>query len=284
MVSGFEYASPTSVEDAVSRLSTSDDAVVLAGGQALLNEMKGRRLPPGLLVDLGHVDGLARLGPSPDGGWHTGAMATLDAIAGSGPLAAGDSALTDCIGQFGDPQVRNRATIGGGLVNAHPGVDLPAVALAMGAVIHIAGPDGPGVAEAGARLGTGQIVTGVDWPAATAGSGSAYEKARNPASSYAICGAAVAVTVAADGTVEACRVAVSGAAAPAVRLPKVEAALLGQPATPDSFTRAAGRVVDEGVDFADDVAAPSAYRAHLAGVLVARALARATARARKASA
>ena len=287
MATGFEYASPTSVEDAVARLRTNQDARVLAGGQRLLNQMKAGRMSPGLLVDLGQVTGLTDISAASGGRWRTGAMATFDALAGSDQLGGGDSALADCIRQFGDAQVRNRATLGGALINDHAGVDLPAVALALGATIHTAGPGGPGATVADAFLSRGlepaQIVTAIDWPVASARSASAYEKAKNPASSYAICGAAVAVTLAADGTVEACRVAISGAAAPAVRLPKVEAALLGQTASPASFIRAAAHLADEGVDFVDDVAAPADYRAHLAEVLVARALTRATERARKAS-
>ena len=44
--------------------------------------------------------------------------------------------------QIGDPQVRNRGTLGGSLAHADPSADYPAVMLALDAGIQITGPGG----------------------------------------------------------------------------------------------------------------------------------------------
>jgi carbon-monoxide dehydrogenase medium subunit len=120
-------------------------------------------------------------------------------------------------------------------------------------------------------------------PVPASGAGSAYEKVRNPGSSYAICGVAASIVLTPEGIIDSARVVVAGATAAAVRIPKVEAALAGQPATQETLAAAAGHLPDEGLTFPSDLAAPADYRAHLAEVLIIRALARATDRARKVS-
>jgi carbon-monoxide dehydrogenase medium subunit len=291
MPAGFDYVAPGSLDEAVSRLTSSGDARILAGGQGLLTDVKSGRESPALLVDLRNVPDLTEIGRTTNGVFPCGAMVTLDRLAASQPVFGTDSALSDCLRVFGDPQVRNRATVGGSLANRHAGVDLPAVALALGATINTVGPDGRHsrhadaftVRPSGESLRSGEIATAVDWPVDAPGTGSAYQKVSNPGSGLALCGAAASVVVGTDGTVDSCRVALTGATERTVRLPKVEAALTGQAATADSSKAAAGRVNEEGLSFLGDLAAPADYRAHLAEILVGRALARASERARKVS-
>jgi carbon-monoxide dehydrogenase medium subunit len=283
----FDYAAPATVAEIVSQLSSTADAHVLAGGQGLVPALTTREANAALLVDLRNVPELA--GVSPHGtGVRFGAMVTLDDLATSESGAGSESALTDCLKSFGDPQVRNRATVGGALAHAHQGVDLPAVAVALGTWVTVFGADGERTVPAGelfgsAPLGPAEVITAVELPVAASGSGSAYEKARNPASCYAICGVAASVTVGSGGTVDAAAVVVAGSSAPAVRLAKVEAALAGQPAIEATFAAAAHHLSEEELSFPSDLAAPAEYRAHLAEVLITRALAHATDRARKVS-
>jgi carbon-monoxide dehydrogenase medium subunit len=285
----FDYAAPASLAETVTQLANGADAHVLAGGQGLVPALTTREATAGLLVDLRNVPDLADILPQ-DSGVRIGAMVTLDEVAASTQINGSETALTDCLAAFGDPQVRNRATIGGALAHTHHGVDLPAVAVALDASISVFGADAGRTVAASelfgglvTALGPAEVITSVSVPVPASGAGSAYEKVRNPGSSYAICGVAASIVLTPEGTIDSARVVVAGATAAAVRIPKVEAALAGQPATQETLAAAAGHLPDEGLTFPSDLAAPADYRAHLAEVLIIRALARATDRARKVS-
>jgi aerobic carbon-monoxide dehydrogenase medium subunit len=274
------YEAPSTLDDAY-ELAAQAGAVILAGGQSLITELKQAAATPGLVVDLSRIESLRA---SSADGW--GAMVTLDALAADPEVSGAPSALTDALEAIHDPQVRNRATIGGSIALIHQGADLPAVALALGAVITIAGPRGPRVVEAadfvtaaaGERLGRGEIVTAVRFPAPAAGSGSAYEKMANPGSGYAVCGVAAAVSVSADGKVEQASIGLAGAGTTALSLAATARGLVGTQATEEEMTAAAATAAD-GLQLPSDLAAPADYRAHLTRVLTARALRRAIRRA-----
>lgn len=280
ITAAYEYEAPSTLDDA-SALASRAGAVLLAGGQSLITDLKRAAVSPSVVVDLRRIESLQVSG---DDGW--GAMTTLDAIAADPQVTAAPSALTDALEAIHDPQVRNRATIGGSVALVHQGADLPAVALALGAVLTITGPAGRRVVEAAEfvtapadeRLGRGEIVTAVHIPAPLPGSGSAYEKMPNPASGYAICGVAAAVAVSAGGKVESAAIGLAGAGPTALSLAETARALTGSQATDEEVAEAAASAAD-GLELPSDLAAPADYRAHLTRVLTARALRRAIRRA-----
>jgi carbon-monoxide dehydrogenase medium subunit len=273
----YEYEAPTTLDDA-HKLAAQTGAVLLAGGQSLITDLKRAGASPSVVVDLRRIESLQASG---DDDW--GAMVTLDEIAAQ--VGASPSALTDALEAIRDPQVRNRATIGGSVALVHQGADLPAVALAMGATITIAGPSGTRSVEAADfvtasaddRLQQGEIVIAVRVPSPAPGSGSAYEKMANPASGYAICGVAASVALSA-GKIAGAVIGLAGAGPTAVSLAATAKSLAGEPATDDAVTKAAAAAAD-GLQMPLDLAAPSDYRAHLTRVLTARALRRAIQRA-----
>jgi carbon-monoxide dehydrogenase medium subunit len=258
IAAAYDYEAPATLDDA-SELAAQPGAVLLGGGQSLLTELKRGALSPRAVVDLRRIESLRESG---DDGW--GAMVTLDELAPDGP-----SALTDALEAIHDPQVRNRATIGGSVVLVRQGADLPAVALALGAVITTTSRSVDAAELVTGGLQPGEIVTAVQFPAH---SGSAYEKLANPASGYAICGVAAAVTLSADGTIARSAVALAGAG------PKPVSLAADARGTEDEVAAAAAGAA-EGVEFPSDLAAPADYRAHLTRVLTARALRRAIRRA-----
>ena len=178
------------------------------------------------------------------------------------------------------------ATLGGSLAANDSADDLPAAVLALDAEVHVTGSTGARTVAVGALLtGAGQtslaaaeLITAVTLPRLEAGTGTAYEKVRNPATLAAVCGVAAALTLAADGTASSCRVSLVGAARSAIRLPEVESALLGQKVTAQAIEKAAGRAA-AGVTMRNDLFATAEYRAHLAKVMAQRALTRAFERA-----
>lgn len=281
----FDYALPESLQEAIGLLQEKSGAVPLAGGHSLLVEMKLGRLAPPFLVDLRKIASLRAIEHT-DGRVSIGAMVTHDEIAGDAAARQALPALADALDQLSDPEVRNRATLGGSLARNDPAADLPAVVLALDAGIDIVGPSGTRTESAGAFLSGAfktalqpdEVLSRIEFSASSRGVGSAYEKSRNPASGYALCGVAVWLRLAADGSLEACRVAATGVDGCARRLPAVEKACVGQMPTPEAFAAAAAHCSD-GVSFRADMFASADYRVHLCSLLAARALKRALDRA-----
>lgn len=285
-MTGFGYSAPHSLDEAVTLLANNADARVLAGGQTLLVEPNRSRLATSLLVDLRKIEGLSNIERQQDGSVKIGAMTALATIARDGLIRETHPVLAEAMQTVGDAQERNRATIGGSLADADPSGDLPALMLALGTQLQIVGPQGSRTVLAddlitGANkkaLRTAEVITAVTLPAATGGTGAAYERFAHPATLHALCGVASSVTLDGNGSVSDCRVAITGAADRAARLHSVEDSLKGKRPTPAALAAAASHAGD-GLAFRTDLFASAEYRAHLAQVLTERVLAQAVGRA-----
>jgi aerobic carbon-monoxide dehydrogenase medium subunit len=282
----FEYYAPSTVAEAVRLLQQNDEAKILAGGHSLLPALKLRLTQPTALIDITKIADLKRV--SVDGGRVTvGAAATYHEVASNEAVRGACPVLAECVAQIGDIQVRNRGTLVGALAHADPAADLPAVALALGATMTAQGPGGTREIAADdmfiemltTALEPSEVLTAVSFPALGAGEGGAYAKLRHPASRYAIVGVAAYVKLGAGGTVEAARVAVTGAGPKAVRQPTVEAALVGSSGD-EAAVAAAAAQAGEDMDYLGDIHASEEYRRAMVKVYTKRALAEALAHAR----
>ncbi|HEY9228994.1 MAG TPA: FAD binding domain-containing protein, partial [Gemmatimonadaceae bacterium] len=123
----FDYTAPTTIDETLALLAHyGDEAKLLAGGHSLLPLLKLRFSTPSHVVDLRRIPGLA--GVRRDGNAIVvGAMTTHATVASSPIINASLPILSEAASQIGDPQVRNRGTIGGSLAHADPSADLPAV-------------------------------------------------------------------------------------------------------------------------------------------------------------
>jgi aerobic carbon-monoxide dehydrogenase medium subunit len=282
------YAAPAKLEEAVLLLANNPGSHVLAGGQGLLVEPRRSQIAGSFLVDLRKVTGLSGIEPAADGGLLIRALTTLGAIAASDLVRKACPVLADAAGLVGDAQVRNRATLGGTLAEADPGSDLAPVLLVLGSVFHITGPEGSRGVQAEeffrgpgrTALSATEVITGITIRSMPWGlsAGAAYEKMKEPATLYALCGVAASVTLSAPGLIGRCRVAATGSTEYPVRLQAVERALTGARPDPDALRAAASRA-GEHTTFRDTFYASSEYRAHLTRVLTERVLQRALARA-----
>jgi carbon-monoxide dehydrogenase medium subunit len=258
----FDYRRPSTLSDAERALDALPGAKLLAGGQTLIPAIKLRLNHPQMLVDLGGIAGLndiARRGDT----LAIGAMARHADIAESQIVASTIAGLGHLAEGIGDPQVRNRGTIGGSLANNDPASDYPAGVLALNATLTttkrtIAADDFFRGLFATA-LADNEILTEIAFPIPKR---FAYAKFPNPASRFALVGVAVAAI--STGV----RVAVTGAGASGVfRIPAMEAAL-SKAFTPEALD---GINVDAS-RLAGDIHADAAYRAHLIGVMARRAV------------
>jgi carbon-monoxide dehydrogenase medium subunit len=281
----FEYAAPGTLEEAVRLLAATPGAKVVAGGMSLIPAMKHRLVQPPLLVDLARIAELD--GVSVSGGKARIGARTPHAALLAHPALAAAPIFADTAAVIGDVQVRNRGTFGGSLAHADPAADWPAVLLALGGEARIAGPKGKRSVAADdffvgmlqSALADDEILTELVLPLETKRAGAAYRKLRQPASGFAVVGAAVQVMADRKGRIDEVRIGVTGVNPVPFRARSVEQRLRGQ--SPDAAAlRALCAQIDE-ADPSGDLSASAEYRRHLAGVFVARAVAQALARAVK---
>jgi aerobic carbon-monoxide dehydrogenase medium subunit len=258
----FDYQRAQSVADAAKTLGSKEEAKLLAGGMTLIPTLKLRLAKPSDLVDLGRIAELR--GIKRDGNAIViGAMTRHVDVATSDVVKGAIPALAHLAEGIGDPQVRNRGTIGGSLANNDPAADYPAAVLGLGATVitnkrKIAADDFfKGMFET--ALAADEIITAVSFPIPEK---AGYSKFPNPASRYAVVGVLVAKT---GGGV---RVAVTGAGAVVFRQKDMETAL-GK-----SFTAEAAAAIKQSADGLNtDIHASAEYRAHLVTVMGKRAVA-----------
>jgi carbon-monoxide dehydrogenase medium subunit len=281
----FDYHRPSSVADAVRLLAElGDEARPLAGGHSLIPMMKLRMATPEHLVDLHAIASLK--GIRRDGGSIViGAMTTQHELLASSDIAGSLPILVETARLIADPQVRYCGTIGGNVANGDPGNDMPALMMALDASYRLEGPSG--ARDVAARdfyqgayftaLEAGEILTSVSVPVPPSGHGYAYEKLKRKVGDYATAAAAVVLTMA-GGKVARCSVALTNLADTPLLAEEAAASLIGSGLDDAAVVRAA--------DLARSVMAPAAdgrgpveYKIHVGGIMVARAIERAAARA-----
>ena len=282
----FDYRRAASLDEAVALLSEyGTDAKVLAGGQSLLPMMKLRLARPGVVVDLGRAVGLDYV--RADGGALAfGAMARLVELE-SARVGQRCPMLAAAARHIGHPPIRHRGTVCGSLAHADPAAELPALALTLDAELVAVGPGGRRVIPAErffvtyltTDLAPDEILAEVRFPLGGKTVGWGFQELSRRFGDYAMAAAATVLISAPDGTIAKARIALVGVADRAVRAREAEALLVGAPGEAGRFAEAA-RIAAEALTPPADVHGSSAYRRHLAGVLVERALADAWGRAR----
>ena len=247
--------------------------------------MKLRLARPGVVVDLGRAVGLDYV--RADGGALAfGAMARLVELE-SARVGQRCPILVAAARHIGHPPIRHRGTVCGSLAHADPAAELPALALALDAELVAVGPGGRRVIPAErffvtyltTDLAPDEILAEVRFPLGGETVGWGFQELSRRFGDYAMAAAATVLISAPDGTIAKARIALAGVADRAVRAREAEALLVGAPGEAGRFAEAA-RIAAEALTPPADVHGSSAYRRHLAGVLVERALADAWGRAR----
>lgn len=262
----FQYHKPDSLDAAVTAIAGAEDGKIVAGGMTLLPTMKQRLAAPTDLVDLSAIPDLK--GICLDGDTLLiGAMTTHAEVAHSDIVKGHTPALAGLAEGIGDPQVRNRGTIGGSIANNDPTADYPAAVLGLNATVRttkreIAADDFfEGLFTT--ALEEDELIVSVAFPKPAK---AAYVKFPNPASRYAMVGVLVALT---DDHV---RVAITGAGQDGVfRASEMEAALSAD-FSPQSIEEMA--LPAESLNA--DIHGSAEYRSHLVTVMAKRAVAAAT--------
>lgn len=258
----FQFHRPESVAAAVSAVKSRPEAKFLGGGQSLIPVMKLGLAAPSDLVALASVKDLR--GIRVDGKeLVVGAGMRHQEVADSAEVARTLPAIADLAGHIGDPQVRNRGTLGGSLAHDDPAADYPAAVLALGATVvtdrrKIAADDFfKGMFQT--ALAPDEVIVSVRFPVPEK---AAYAKFPHPASRFALVGVFVATGPA------GVRVAVTGAGTSVFRAAALEQALAKR-FSADALANVA--LPADGLQ--SDPFGSAEYRAHLVGLLARRAVA-----------
>ncbi|MEQ1907651.1 MAG: xanthine dehydrogenase family protein subunit M [Vicinamibacterales bacterium] len=268
----FDYQRAVSIDDALQKLGAGGGKLV-AGGHSLVPVMKMRLSEPATLIDIARIPGLS--GVRDQGSTiEIGAGTTHREVAASALLRERCPILAETAADIGDPQVRNRGTLGGSLAHADPAADYPATMLALDAELQLQSTRGSRTVKASSffkdvftvDLARDEMIVSVRFTPVRA---AAYAKLHQRASHFAIVGVAAAVQ-ASGGVITSALVGLTGAGSHATRLAAVEKALEGQPATPAGVQAAAALATLEEVNA--DIHASASYRRAMIPVFTRRAL------------
>lgn len=126
----FEYHAPDSIDEALLILHNSGgDAKLLAGGQSLVPAMNFRVVQPSALIDLNRVPELGYIHEDQEH-LRIGAMTRERHLELAPSIVKRAPLLHEAAPHIAHPQIRNRGTIGGSIVNADPAAELPVLMLA----------------------------------------------------------------------------------------------------------------------------------------------------------
>lgn len=281
----FAYHRPKSVQEAVTLLGQlGEDARPLAGGHSLIPMMKLRLAAPTDLVDLAGIDDLKGIREE-GAAIVVGAMTTQHDVIASALLGEKVPILRETALVIADPQVRYVGTLGGNAANGDPGNDMPAVMMALDASYDLTGNGGTrtvaareyyrGIFET--ALEAYEVLTAIRIPTPASGHGFAYEKLKRKVGDYATAAAAVVLTLS-GGKVASCAIGLTNVADRPL-LAKEAATIVTGSSLDDDTVKKAVAAAEAITSPASDRRGTPHYRTKVAGVMVARALARAKSRA-----
>lgn len=281
----FEYVAPRSVDEAVALLREhGDEAKVLAGGQSLIPILALRLAHPAVLVDIGGIDTLGEI--AGNGMLTIGASVTQRRAERAPAVASASALLAEALPSIAHPQIRNRGTVGGSIAHADPAAELPAVMLALDALMTIRSTAGIRTVAATdffrsyleTAIAPDELLIDVRVPIAAARVGSSFQEISRRHGDFALAGAATQLELDTDGRVRSARIAFCGVASTPVRADAATDALVGRVLDESTIAEIA-RLAAADLDPPSDVHATGAYRKHIAGVLASRTLTVANARA-----
>lgn len=280
----FSYHDPSTLEDAVTLLSSLENAKVLAGGQSLMPMLNMRYVLPDHVVDINKIEDLAYI--KDDGeALEIGAMTRQRDLERSEIVQKKCPLMHEALWQVGHQQTRNRGTLGGSLSHLDPAAEMPSICATTDAIVRVLGPNGEreiGFADFPAGYMTpaieeDELVTSIRIPCWPDGHGFGFVEFSRRHGDFAVASAAVLLEVGADGKIGRAAVTVGGVGATPVRVTELEETIIGQEGSEEVF-RSACEVCRE-IDALGDVYASTEYRQHLATVMARRALVKAYNRA-----
>lgn len=281
----FDYHAPQTLDDAVALLADIDGAMILAGGQSLVPGMNMRLANPAALIDIQHVPGLTGIEIA-DGVIRVGAMVRHRALELDAEVQKVQPLIREVMAHVAHVPIRNRGTVVGSLCHADAAAEMPLVLLLTGGSVVAQSKSGTRIIPSAEffefHMTTSrkpdEMIVEARFPVLPDGAGSAFEEFTRRHGDYAIAAVGAIVQKTGDGSLSDVSLAACGVTSRPVRLGAAEAVLKGTRLEAEALDKAA-QAAAAAVTAGDDMHATAAYRKHLAGVLLKRAVQRAAARA-----
>lgn len=279
----FDYYRPDSIAGVLEILEKhGDDARVMAGGHSLIPMMKLRMADIPHLIDLQAVEELNGIDIRTGEVW-LGAMTTQADIISHESLAKVCPILREASLQIADPQVRYMGTVGGNVANGDPGNDMPGLMQCLDAQFILVGPDGERTVAAREFYEAAYMTDREDEEILTTvivpfhSNGYAYEKQKRKIGDYATAAAAVTLTNDRGTCVEA-SIAMTNLSDTPIWSEAAGDALRGTHADESAVNAAVDAMLGD-IDPQEDNRGPVAFKNHVAGIILKRAITRAWDRA-----
>ncbi len=279
----FEYYRPKDMAGVLSLLEEhGDDARVMAGGHSLIPMMKLRMADVPHLIDLQDVGGMSDIEIDSES-IKIGALVTQSDIIDHAGLAEAAPILREAALQIADPQVRYMGTVGGNVANGDPGNDMPGLMQCLDASFTVVGPDGERDIPAREFYEAAYMTAREDEEVLTAitiplPKGSyAYEKQKRKIGDYATAAAAVQI-IKDGGKCVSASIAMTNLSDTPIYSANAGAALVGTSVDSAALKAAVAAMLGD-IDPTEDNRGPVAFKNHVAGIILSRAIERAWSRA-----
>ena len=276
----FEYHAPQSLEEASFLLHNhTDDAKILAGGQSLVPAMNFRVVQPSALIDLNRVPELGYI--HEDGEClRIGAMTRERQLEFDASIAKRTPLLHEAAPHIAHPQIRNRGTIGGSIVNADPAAELPVLMLASQARLKAHSVSGERWIEAKdffvgmftTALEPDEILVEIELPFMPPRTGWSFLEVAPRAGDYAMMGVAVLVTLDEAGQCQHAKLVYLNAGDGPVDATQAAQLLQGEMFNDELIDTCAQTASQQEINPFGNIHASVDYQRHLANVLTRKAL------------
>jgi carbon-monoxide dehydrogenase medium subunit len=279
----FDYHRPQDLEGVIALLEEhGDEARVMAGGHSLIPMMKLRMADIEHLIDLQDIASLKTI-TIDEGRITLGAMVTQHELINSAELSQIAPVLREAALMIADPQVRYMGTIGGNCANGDPGNDMPGLMQCLDATYTLLGPDGEREVSARAFYDSAymteredeEVLVSVSFDAPKGGY--ACEKQKRKIGDYATAAAAIQITQK-DGVCTTASVAMTNLSDVPVWSGAASEALVGTTVDAEAIKASVAAMLQD-IDPMEDNRGPVAFKRHVAGIILTRAITRAWNRA-----
>lgn len=283
----FEYHVPDSLEQALALMRDHADAAkILAGGQSLVPAMNFRVAQPKVLIDLNRISELSYIRED-EGVIRIGSMTRERNLEFDPAIAKGIPLLHEAVPFIAHPQIRNRGTIGGSLVNADPAAELPVLITALNARLKAKSVSGERwinvqdffLGMFTTALEPDEILVEIELPFMSAHTGWSFMEVAPRAGDYAMMGVAALITLDENGKCTQAKLVYLNAGESPVEAKVAEELLGGESINDGLIESVAALASKKEINPFGNIHASVEFQRHLAKVLTKKVLRQATQRA-----
>lgn len=276
----FEYYSPSSIEEVLTLKSQyGDDAKFLAGGQSLVPAMNFRIVQPSVLIDLNRVSDLSFIREDKNV-IRVGSMARERHLEFDASIKKYTPLLHEAVPSIAHPQIRNRGTIGGSIVNADPAAELPVLMIALNARLKAKNKSGERWIDAKdffagmftTALESDEALVEIELPFAEPRTGWSFMEVAPRSGDYAMMGVATSVTLDENGKCKSAKLVYLNAGDGPVDAVEAAQSLVGESLNDTLIESAALHASEKEVTPFGNIHASAEFQRHLAKTLTMKTL------------